>query len=83
MAKRAPLMDDVLANLPKKGTTPWHLKLPPDLLDELRQVKAAFEAGAMPKATRTGLAFALSKSLKARGIDIGHRGVEAWLQTKN
>jgi hypothetical protein len=83
MAKRAPLMDDVLANLPKKGTTPWHLKLPPDLMAELQQVKAAFEAGAMPKATRTGLAFALSKSLKARGIDIGHRGVEAWLQTKN
>jgi hypothetical protein len=83
MAKRAPLMDDVLANLPKKGTTPWHQKLPADLLDELRQVKAAFEEGAMPKATRTGLAFALSKSLKARGIDIGHRGVEQWLQTKS
>jgi hypothetical protein len=83
MAKRPPLIDDVLANLPKKGTVPWHGKLPPDLMAELQQVKAAFDAGTMGKATKTGLAFAISKSLKARGIDIGHRGVEAWLQTKN
>ena len=83
MAKRPPLMDDVLAHLPKKGTAPWYSKLPPDLLAELQQVKAAFEAGTIGKATKTGLAFAISKSLKARGIDIGHRGVEQWLQTKS
>lgn len=76
------LLDDVVANLPKKGPASWHETLPPALAEELEQVRQRFVAGEIHGATKTGLAAALSKSLKARGIDIGHRGVESWLNGK-
>jgi hypothetical protein len=79
---RGSLLDDVVANLPRKGQQPWHTTIPADLLQELEQVRARFEAGEIPGATKTGLASALAKSLKSRGISIGHRGVESWLNGK-
>jgi hypothetical protein len=76
------LLDDVVANLPRKGQAPWHTTIAPELLAELEEIKARFLAGQIPAATKTGLATALSKSLKARGITVGHRGVESWLHGK-
>ena len=76
------LLDDVLANLPKKGQKPWHETLPPEVLAEIEQLRSKFLAGEIPAATKTGFANALAKSLTARGIVIGHRGVEAWLTAK-
>lgn len=76
------LLEDVVANLPTKGQAPWHTTIPADLLEELEAVRQRFLAGEIPRATKTGFAAAISKSLKARGIEIGHRGVEAWLTGK-
>lgn len=81
MAKKSGnLVDDVLAKLPRKGTTPWHLQLSPELLAEVEDIRSRFWAGEFPRATKTGMAHALSKSLRDRGVDIGFRGVEKWLQ---
>jgi hypothetical protein len=79
---RGSLLDDVVANLPRKGQQPWHTTIPAELLQELEQVRARFLAGEIPSATKTGLATALAKSLKSRGVEIGHRGVESWLNGK-
>ena len=76
------LLEDVVANLPRKGQQPWHTTIPAELLQELEQVRARFLAGEIPSATKTGLATALAKSLKSRGVEIGHRGVESWLNGK-
>lgn len=79
MAKAKSLIEEVAQNLPRvKGLRPWHETLPPDLQVECEQVKAAWRAGKM--GTKTGLAWALSKSLKTRGIEIGHYGVMRWLE---
>jgi hypothetical protein len=82
MAK-ARLLDDVLVHLPTKGCAPWHTTLPDDIAAELREIRAAFRAGKLPPhTTRTGLAHAISKSLKSRKINIGHAGVGRWLNEK-
>ena len=73
------LIEEVSGFLPKKkGLAPWHETLPPDLRKECEQVKAAWKAGKM--GTKTGLANALSRSLKLRGIEIGCFGVTKWLE---
>ena len=74
------LMSEVVAGLPRRGPAHWQTLIPNDLAQELEQIKRAFQAGKIPNATRTGLAMALAKSLKARNIQIGFRGVEAWLK---
>jgi len=79
---KSTLLEDVVANLPRKGQHPWHTTLPAELLEELEHVRERFQAGEIPGATKTGLATALAKSLKSRGIAIGHRGVESWLNGK-
>jgi len=76
------LLEDVVANLPTKGQSPWHTTIDPALLQELDDIRKQFLAGEIPRATKTGIASALSKSLKARGVDIGQRGVESWLAGK-
>ena len=78
------LLDEVAKALPKKGQQPWHTVIDPALLKELEAVKKAFRTndGTLPAhTTKTGLAFALAKSLKARGIDIGRSGVQRWLES--
>lgn len=73
------LLDEVENSLPKgKGFAPWYEKLPDDIRKECEQIKAAWQAGRL--GTKTGLATALSRSLKARGIDIGYAGVVRWLE---
>lgn len=73
------LMSEVVAGLPRRGPAQWQTLIPGDLAQELEQIKRQFQAGKIPNATRTGLAM-LAKSLKARNIQIGFRGVEAWLK---
>lgn len=76
------LLDDVKADLPRKGQPAWHEVLPDDLRQEIESVRAAWLAGELgASATKTGLATALSKALQARGIDIGRSGVQRWLET--
>jgi len=76
------LIDDVKAELPRKGQPPWHETLPDDLRAEIEDVRKAWLAGQLPAATKTGLSAALSKALKARGVDIGPFGVQRWLESK-
>lgn len=73
------LLDEVREALPgTRGPRTWYSSLPDDLRDECDRIKAAFRSGAM--GTKTGLSMTLSKALKARGIDIGHSGVQTWLE---
>jgi hypothetical protein len=79
MAKAKSLIEEVSDNLPRaKGLRPWYETLPSDLQSECEQIKAAWRAGKM--GTKTGLAWTLSRSLKARGIEIGHYGIVRWLE---
>lgn len=79
MAKARSLLDEVKDTLPSgRGPRTWYHALPDDIRSECDQIKAAYKAGAM--GTKTGLSAALSKALKARGIDIGHSGVITWLE---
>jgi hypothetical protein len=81
--KRASLLHDVIGSLPSKGSPAWYTLVPTDLHDELIEIRTQFRSGKLPpKTTKTGLAHALSKSLKARGVDIGHAGVLRWLDAK-
>jgi hypothetical protein len=79
MAKAKSLLDEVKDSLPGgRGPRTWYHTLPDDVREECDRIKAAYKAGAM--GTKTGLSTALSKALKARGIDIGHSGVGTWLE---
>lgn len=74
------LVDEVRGLLPKKGIAPWYTKLPPDLLDELEDVRKQYRTGKLG-GTKTGTCYALSTALKARGVNIGIRGVQIWLES--
>jgi hypothetical protein len=81
--KRSSLLTDVLSSLPVKGFAPWHKLLPEDLQREIEDIRTQFREGKLPpRTTKTGLAQALSKSLKARDVDIGYAGVLRWLEEK-
>lgn len=81
MAKRTTLLDEVLKRIPKKGFSPWHQRIPQDMLVEIESIRSAFWSGQLPaRTTLTGLSHALSKSLQERGVDIGHSGVKKWLE---
>jgi len=83
MAKKsAALLDDIMANIPRKGTVPWFEAIDNDLRIELDAIRTNFHAGRMgPGVTKTGLARAISKSLESRGVQIGHAGVMRWLES--
>jgi hypothetical protein len=83
MAKKsAALLDDIMANIPRKGTVPWFEAIDNDIRIELDTIRTNFHAGRMgPGVTKTGLARAISKSLEPRGVQIGHAGVMRWLES--
>ena len=83
MAKKsAALLDDIMANIPRKGTVPWFEAIDNDLRIELDAIRTNYHAGRMgPGVTKTGLARAISKSLESRGVQIGHAGVMRWLES--
>lgn len=77
------ILDAVVAGLPgRKGLQPWYETLPPQVRKEVDDIKAGWQKGSI-KASKTGLSRSLSKALKARGIDIGHKGVLAWLERQS
>ena len=79
MAKARSLIEEVSDNLPRaRGPKPWHEMLPPDIQSECEQIKAAWRDGKL--GTKNCLAWTLSRSLKARGIEIGHYGILRWLE---
>lgn len=82
MTKRRTLLDDVMEQIPRKGFTPWYERISADLLDELTRLRSQFWRGELGRATKTGLSYALAKSLRDRGVDIGHAGVRKWLEDK-
>lgn len=80
MPKATSLLNDVKARLPtRRGFAPWYETLPEPIAAEVHEIKRQWLAGELP-ATKSALAGGLSKSLKARGIDIGHMGVIRWLE---
>lgn len=78
MAKRK-LLDEIMRRLPKRGFTPWHEKLDPAMRAEIEQIKADFHSGRLA-ATKTGLAMAISATMREAGVEIGRAGVTRWLE---
>jgi hypothetical protein len=78
MPKRSTLVDDVLANLPRRHRRDFASGIPPDLLSELEVIRSDFLAGNIA-ATRTALAKAISRTLAARGIEYHPVTVSRWL----
>lgn len=77
------ILDAVITDLPhRKGMQPWYETLPSQVRKEVDDIKAGWQEGRI-KASKTGLSKSLSKALKARGIDIGHKGVLAWLERQS
>lgn len=79
------LLDEVLAELPRKGFVPWYERLDADTHRELAEIRRRFWAGELKNEdgrspTKTGLAYLLSKKLASRGIHIGNTGVVQWLE---
>lgn len=84
MAKKPSLIEEVLAELPRKGFAPWYERLDADLQKELSDLRRRFWSGQLAdedgrRPTKTGLADLLAKKLTSRGIHIGHSGVATWL----
>ena len=80
MAKSAPsLLSDVVAILPSRSRKSLVESFPEDIVREMEAVKAAFLSGQI-QATKSGLAVAMSKSLRSRGITISECTVVRWLE---
>lgn len=80
MAKTSTLLAEVRTHLPRKGQLPWFKTTDRALQAELDAIKADFHAGKLgPSVTKTGLSTALSLTLCQRGVEIGPRGVQQWL----
>jgi hypothetical protein len=73
------LIDQVRESMPKKGMAPWYTQISPALAAELEEVVKSFKAGKI-KGSKTGLANSIAKALQSRGIPIGLRGVQSWLE---
>lgn len=73
------IVDEVLESLPKRrGFSPWYENLPDDVREECDTIKRLLHEG--KAGTKTAISHRLSRSLKARGIDIGYAGVLKWLE---
>jgi len=80
-APKSSLIDEVFACpglVKRSGNIPWHDTIPADLRRELEEIRAQWRAGHR-KATKLGLAKAISQVLAARGFTIGYQGVRRWL----
>jgi hypothetical protein len=67
----------------RHGSVPWYLKVAPEVLAELEQIRADWESG------RTGLqkravARAIMAEMQSRGLPVcGIQGIEGWLDREN
>ena len=75
------LLDEVLANLPRRTRTSFAGTLPADILAEVEEIRSEFLAGRI-KATKTGLGRAIAKSLAGRGINAHQSTVTRWLDAR-
>ncbi len=78
MAKRKSLSELVAGRIPKKGPPIWEAHVSPELRAELDSELAAFQAGL--RGTPNGFATAITESLNELGVQIGIRGVQAWMR---
>ena len=69
-----------MRRVPKKGAVPWHQALDAETQAELEGIRTRFWRGELGRATKTGLAHAVSESLIERGVHIGYAGVLRWLE---
>jgi hypothetical protein len=72
------LLDEVLANLPRRTRQSFADVLPPEILAELDEIRSEFRAGRIT-ASKTGLAKAIAKTLSDRGISAHSSTVTRWL----
>lgn len=73
------LLSDVVAILPSRSRKGLVDSFPEDIVREMKVVKEAFVSGQI-QATKSGLAVAMSKSLRSRGITISECTVVRWLE---
>lgn len=81
MPKAPSLIDEIVSLVPPQQgrEKPWQDKLPGEVRAELEGLKAKFLGGEI-KGTKSGMARAISETLKRRGIyTIGPQGVLKWL----
>jgi len=82
MAKAKPrLLDDVVktASSVFQGTIPWYRRIAEEHLQEVVELKAAWQAGKISFPLGT-YARAIAKHLRERGIaTVGEKGVRNWL----
>lgn len=78
--KRPTILDELRAcPKPRRGTPSWYEQIEDkSLRRELDDVRAAVRSGEITT-PRLTLAKALSRSLAARGVVIGHQGIIRWL----
>jgi hypothetical protein len=75
------LLDEVLANLPRRTRQSFADVLPPDILAEVEEIRSEFRAGRI-NCSKTGLGKAISKSLASRGINAHQGTVTRWLDAR-
>lgn len=77
------LVSDVLARVkPTESRAGWWKKLPPDVLEELEQLRARFHAGQLGDMTKTALARAIVDAVMDRGVEMPkYRQVITWLES--
>jgi hypothetical protein len=78
MPKRKSLSDLVSSRIPKRGPPIWETHIDPELKAELEAEFAAFSQGL--RGTPNGFANAITESLNELGVNIGIRGVQAWMR---
>lgn len=82
MPKKPSLVESIKSSLPSPRTSvqPWHERVPADVLEELKSLRAEWHSGAFDAGAKT-LATAISRRLREDNIStIGHQGVLAWLK---
>lgn len=85
MAKKSSLTDSIKAALPRRwqGFAPWHERIDPEVLGELKKLRAEWQSGEIATGAKT-LATVIAKRLNEEKFStIGTQGVLAWLKRKD
>ena len=79
------LADSIKAALPRRwqGFAPWHERIDPAVLEELKKLRAEWQSGELVIGCKT-LATVIAKRLNDEQLsNIGTQGVLAWLKRKD
>lgn len=85
MAKKTSLADSIRAALPRNrpGGAPWHERIDPAVLAELKTLRAEWQSGAIDIGGRT-LGRAIARRLNDENLStVGEQGVLSWLKRKD